>query len=168
MVYNVAMYTIKEKIIWTAGFMDGEGTITIKRYIRNGRVVYQPYISCVQADTNGGDQAIQFLKDTFGGSISRYQQKGQRNATSLWTVVSLNALEFAQKLLPYLTIKKERAKILVDYCKNIEKGKGGNKLSDEELKKREGYWLKMRVLNERGTLHLQRLSEVTSKDDATV
>lgn len=162
------MYTDKEKIIWTAGFMDGEGTITIKRYHRNGRIVYQPYISCVQASTNGGDKAIQFLKDTYGGSISRYQQKGQRNATSLWTVVSQDALEFATKLYPYLTIKKERAKILIDYCQNIQKGRGGNKLSDEELARREKYWLEMRVLNERGTLHLQRLSEVTPKGDATV
>lgn len=162
------MYTDKEKIIWTAGFMDGEGTITIKRYHRNGRIVYQPYISCCQASTNGGEKAIQFLRDNFGGSISNYQQTGQRNATSLWAIVSTGALEFAEKLLPYLTIKKERAEILIDYYKNIEKGKGGNKLSDEELKKRESYWLKMRVLNERGTLHLQRLSEVTPKGDATV
>lgn len=162
------MYTNKEKIIWTAGFIDGEGSITIKRYTRNGRIVYQPYVSCCQANPNGGDKAIQFLQDTFGGSISRYSQKGQRNATSLWVVVSQNALEFVKKVYPYLTIKKERAKILMDYYKDIQKGKGYNKLSDEELDKREKYWLKMRVLNERGTLHLQRLSEVTPKGDAIV
>lgn len=148
--------------------MDGEGTITIKRYTRNGRIVYQPFISCVQANPNGGDKAIQFLKDTFGGSISRYQQKGQRNATSLWSIVSQDALEFAIKVYPFLTIKKERAKILIDYYKNTNKSKGGTKLSNEELLKREEIWKRMRVLNERGTLHLQRLSEVTPKGDATV
>lgn len=162
------MYTDKEKTIWTAGFIDGEGSITIKRYNRNGRIVYQPFISCCQANPNGGDKAIQFLKDTFGGSISRYNQKGQRNATTLWAITSQGALQFAKRLYPYLTIKKERAKILIDYYETIEKGKGYNRLTDEELKKRESYWLKMRVLNERGTLRLQRLSEVTPKGDATV
>lgn len=162
------MYTDKEKTLWTAGFIDGEGSITIKRYHRNGRIVYQPYISCCQANPNGGDKAIQFLKDTFGGSISRYNQKGQRNATSLWAITSQTALTFAKRLYPYLTIKKERAGIIIDYYKNINKGKGYNKLSEQEMEKREKYWLKMRSLNERGTLHLQRLSEVTPKGDATV
>lgn len=158
-------------IIWAAGFMDGEGTITIKRYRRNGRVVYQPYISCVQAaKTQANIDAIKILQQLFGGSTSRYLQKpdGMRLDTIMWSAVAQNALEAVKKLRPYLKIKGPQADLLIEYYSSIKKGTGYNKLSDEELEKRASLWTKMRLMNERGRLRLQRLSEVTLEGDATV
>lgn len=154
---------------WAAGFIDGEGTITLKRYFRYGKVIsYQPYITCTQADSINHFLAIERLQKLFGGSLARSTPKPPRLPTLQWTVVSSDALKCIELIRPYLKIKHTHSDILLRYSREVIKGKGYHRIPDEETKKREGFWNEMRLLNERGTLRLQRLSEQTPKGEAIV
>src|ERR1035437_2085854 len=102
-----------DNISYLAGFMDGEGTITLKRIKRKGLVYHQPYISCAQVIK--GIKALDLLKDTFGGSFYTYRQKGMRSDTVQWVVASQKALECAKQLLPYLILKKKQAELLISF-----------------------------------------------------
>lgn len=173
-----------KSIIWAAGFIDGEGTITIKRVRRSrstmgkkcdGQVhYYQAYISCAQSDKPLARKAILKLQTLFGGSIMGYKQTGQRWDTVQWTVVSNDALKCVKSLLPFLVVKCPQARILIDFCSRIKRTgflKGGHsnyRLSDEEINLRQKMFYKMREYNAKGRLHLQRLNEVAPKGDAIV
>jgi hypothetical protein len=164
-VYTVVMDT---QYAWAAGFMDGEGTITVKRYKRNGKIVYQPYVSASQADHPGHFEAIQKLQDMFGGSIAYYKAVPPRARIIAWCCVSRNAIEVIRMIRPYMRVKYRNADLLLKYYQDSGKRPKNYRLSENELKARENTWIQMRLLNQKGKLHLQRLSEIASKEDAIV
>jgi hypothetical protein len=178
MVYNVAMDTLKTQYAWAAGFIDGEGTISIKRYFRTRKdgsrfIAYQPFVSLSQAVVGGHEQGVIKMKELFGGSISNYKDKRDnvRYPTMQWSVVSKNAMNCINLIYPYLVAKKDNANILLRYYKEIAKLKGGSgkiKLTQAECIKRENLYFESHILNQKGKLRLQRLSEITPKGDATV
>lgn len=173
----------KSQIIWAAGFLDGEGTITIKRVRRSRSTMgssyggqdryYCAYVTCGQSDKPLSRQAILRLQKLFGGSVSYYKQRGQRWDTVTWCVVSRNAESCVKTLFPYLIVKKPQAEILIDFCSRVKRAgfqKGGRNLHlpDEEIGLRQEMFYKMREHNVKGRLRLQRLNEVASEEDATV
>lgn len=155
---------------WAAGFIDGEGTITLKRfrskYTTRG-IHYQPYVSLGQATHEGHEAGVQKLQDLFGGSISRWASKAPRLQTVSWCVVSRQAVECLKKVRSYLVVKKKHADLLFRYYETVGKRKA-YKVTDEEMAKREAIWTEIRSMNQKGKLHLQRLSEIPPKGDATV
>lgn len=169
------MYTQKDlELAWIAGFMDGEGTITIKKYARykNQSIRYQAYVCCVQAteDNENAMKALQLLQKHFGGSLyaqSKHKDTKSRDS-SQWLLVSSSAVECVKQLLPYLIVKKKQAELLIEYGKDIKSNRGAKRLTDEILQKRYNYWYEMRKLNVRGKNHLQRLNEETAKADVIV
>ncbi len=154
-----------QDLSWVAGFMDGEGTITIKRYNRyKGQSLrYQAYISCTQSQAMYNIRAIESLKEYFGGSLTRYKQpKGlQSRPTIQWVITSKTAYSVAKMLLPYLRIKQEQARLLIKFQESMTLMSGRKRLPEEEIEKRDKLWFEMRKLNVKGKLHLQRLNEVT-------
>lgn len=161
---------------WAAGFIDGEGSISIKRYFRNrknGRYIYyQPFVCASQARILEHPKAIHKLHKMFGGSVSGWERKNpNQNPMIQWSVVSLDALNCVNKILPFLLIKRPSAELIQRFFVERDKIKGGSgkvKLTKEELEKRESFYWESRSLVQRGTLRLQRLSETTPKGDATV
>ena len=153
-------------IIWAAGFMDGEGTFTLKRIKRKGFIYHQPYISCGQVVR--GKATLNRLRKLFGGSFYKYRQKGFHQDTLQWVVASQKAKRCAEQLLPYLCLKHRQAKIIIDFYKIILHREKQYKLSADDYKKREKLFEKIRKLNVKGKLRLKRLSEETPKGDATV
>lgn len=162
---------------WAAGFIDGEGTISIKRFYRyreNGSkyIYYQPFISLSQAIVGGHEKGVLEMKRLFGGSIAKWKDKRSvRYPTMQWSVVSLNAQECIEAIYPYLICKKANADIIKDFFDNRVVSVGGSgkiTLPKSEVKRREMLFNKSRLLNQKGKLYLQRLSEVTPKGDATV
>jgi len=69
--------SIQEQIIWAAGFLDADGTLTIKRCRRgkDGKWNFLPYISCGQVESNQSWKVLKRLKELFGGNICRWQSK---------------------------------------------------------------------------------------------
>ena len=140
--------------------MDGEGTVTIKRYKRgkNGWLGYQSWITCAQVDKPRNVIALKRLHHLFGGGFTKWRNKGFRLDTVTWCVVSQKARRCAIQLLPFLIIKKPQAKILIQFTSR-QKGKAGYRLTPKDRKDYANFWKRMRKLNVKGKLRLQRLSE---------
>ena len=164
-VYHVVMNNIN--YAWAAGFMDGEGTITLKRTKSRftvNRIHYQPFVSIGQANHVGHYNAIRKMQLLFGGSVSRYQGSTPRLETLQWTIVSRQAVECLKKIRPFLVIKDRHDDLLISYYKDAGKKAKGYRLTDDELSKREKIWSELRSINQKGKLHLQRLSEITPNE----
>lgn len=162
-------------LIWSAGFFDGEGSITIKRYKRvglNGSLRYQSFMSISQVDKPSTQEAMQTLKRLYGGCIALNTIKANPNwcPTLQWSVVSRDAMRCVEVMLPYLKIKKSQAELLIKYGQELEKYnvENGHRLSEAELAKRDKFYWQMRDLNARGMFHQQRLNEETAKADVIV
>ena len=155
-----------DNIIWAAGFLDGEGCISLKRIIRKGRIYHQPYISCSQVIK--GRKALEILKKLFSGSITKHPMGGNRVDAIEWRVVSQEALNCAKILLPYFILKKGQAELLIKFYSLVLKREEQYRLTDEDYKKRDELFAQLKKLNVRGKLRLKRLNEMTSKEDATV
>ncbi len=166
MVYHTDMDT---NYAWAAGFIDADGTITLKRYKRFGRIVYQPYITVAQADNANHLESIEFLKELFGGSISHHTPKPPRTPVHQWTIASQATQECIRKIRPFLRIKHTQADILLEYYSGLPKRESYYRISDDELARRAKLFDEVCLLNFKGKLRLQRLSELASNmEDATV
>lgn len=152
--------------------MDGEGTITIKRYLRNKKLYYLPYISCAQVNKPLNLVALNRLKKIFGGSLARYIQKpndGNRIDAITWNITSRKASDCIRRLLPYLVVKKPQGRVMIKFCNScLPKKNCKPRIDDRGRKKREKYFELMRNLNVKGKLRLQRLNESAPKGDVKV
>ncbi len=149
---------------WAAGFIDGEGTITLKRYksrYATRKIHYQPFVSLAQANHDGHYQGVEKLKEIFGGSLSRYKAVPPRKETLAWCVVSRDAVDCLKKIRPYLIVKAKHADLLISYYETAGL-RESYRVTDKELAKREKIWSQMRSMNQKGKLHLQRLNESTA------
>lgn len=175
---------------YIAGLMDTDGSFSIKkeslRY-KGKSARHSPIISLSMIDRRG----IDFLNRCFeGGSTFEVRAKTAKNGFAFrWMCGSKKGcIEFLISILPFLREKKERAKVLLEFClksKPTLHCRGGIKI--EELEFRENCYTKIINLNKYGVYkpslidlearqgdraegesHGERLSEMASKEDATV
>lgn len=151
-------------LAWAAGFIDADGTITIKRMLRKPiqghptpHIQYQALVQVGQRNYPNSRKAIEKLQTMFGGYVHPYQpKKGAEMLT--WGVVSQKAFRVLELILPFLVLKKDNAEIVIDFHKNKELVKGGrdmkNCLSEDETAWRQQCWIRVRELNKKGTLQL--------------
>ncbi len=152
------MYT-KTDLAWAAGFIDADGTITLKRWKRNGKVYYQPWITVTQVAEY--ETSVQKLQDMFGGNIHG-SHPAHRLPVLQWAVVSKQAIACAKLLLPYLIVKKYRAELVLKFEPMLIERKKQYRLSEANQSEREQLWELIRAEHRKGTLRLQRLSELGS------
>lgn len=149
------MDTIERDIIWAAGFIDGEGTITFKRYNRNSQINYQPYMCCSQVNKPKQIEAVLLLKTLFGGSVYSYRQKsGAKNDVVQWSIVSRKAEAAIRLLRPFLKVKQEQADLAISFYEKMVIRQGPRKRTVEENSFRDSLWVSMRKLNQKGKLTL--------------
>lgn len=109
-----------------AGLLDGENTVTIGCYPnQQGNPNFKPTVIF----TNTHRPVVeQFLR--YGGNIHTIPAKGNRIERYNWYVCGKEAQEkFMLKMLPYLIVKREPAKILLEYLR-VE---GNNPIRRREL-----------------------------------
>ena len=132
------------QIAWAAGFLDGEGCFSIKRYRKYGQGEYLYYIamiSCGQVAKPDGIIAMEKLKELFGGSISKYYLTRNRSDVIYWMVTSDKARNCIEKLLPYLIVKRAQALILREFVNSLRpSGRRHAKLSTEETNRRKEFF----------------------------
>jgi len=113
----------KEDIIYTAGLIDADGCITTSHNF-NFRV-------CL---SNTDRIIIDWLKLTFGGNVNNQflPKNPKHNIAWKWLVCSkLDVLNFLNMIHPYLKMKKEQAKIVIDFLNSHPKLK--NKVGKEKI-----------------------------------
>ena len=97
--------TEKEKIIYLAGIVDGEGHF-YKPFSKNGRGEghYYPRIVVIQKEL----ELIEWIKKEFKGSISF--QDNETGGCYRWSIQGKEATRIARELQPYLIVKREQVK----------------------------------------------------------
>lgn len=148
---------------YIAGVMDSDGCFMITRHKKKTQRKDYPhrvenwswtYTACVKI-TQIQPEAVTFIKEEMGhGTISIVGARLSRpNSMPLyeWSIKDIKKVRsFLEEVIPYLRIKKNRAKFLLDYCKQatyLERGKRTHGLSKDELIYREESYQKMRELN---------------------
>jgi hypothetical protein len=97
----------KEKAIYIAGFIDGEGYITIIKG-KNG------YKTAGVMVTNTDKNILVFLKKEYGGSIAKLKiRKENHQQAYLWRVVCRGAMRVVKDIQPYVRLKKSKQKIKI-------------------------------------------------------
>lgn len=116
-----------ESLAYIAGFLDGEGCIMIRKY----RSKYNEV--CVQI-TNSNLEVLEHIAVLLEGSRLYNQKRYGRK--EIWRVVLTNkwAVHNLELLFPYLIVKKEVAKLAIDYY-YLDRNKDGYRkvLSDIEI-----------------------------------
>jgi len=123
---------------YCAGIIDSEGCITISRN------------SVIVAVANTDPIIIEWLKSNFGGFITIHKSKKIKHKDAyFWTLKCANSLNFLYKILPYLKIKSEQAKICIELQK-MKVNQAGIKITDERNEKMKILKEKITILNKRG------------------
>lgn len=142
---------------YLAGLIDGEGSFVIlktetekiAKFSRSKSPRYLGYFSIGMVDKS----PLEVIRDVIGkGKV--YEERVP-NRRSIWRIRfggRITLIPFIKALLPYLIVKKRQAELLLDFCENwVTPGKKEHgfreKVSDEELQRREEAYQKMRKLN---------------------
>jgi len=111
----------REKFIYLAGFLDGEGSITgwcAKEQKKRG--VYNLKIYT----TSTNKEVTEWIKSNFGGLIyvNRSPSRKPHWKTSyIWCIERPKTKEFLEQILPYLIIKKKQAEVALKLRETFSK-----------------------------------------------
>lgn len=166
-----------DKIIYLAGIIDADGCISIGkmkgRYNKTQRIANPRYVLTVTV-TNTCEKLMNWLAENFGGRIKpRKQVSPKHKITWNWVLDHGKALYTLRMIKPYLIVKKDQAKVGIDLIDNWVNAPGGrgSQTPDYEVQRRESLYQTMKILNQTGTYHPQRLNLLAPErlqDDAIV
>jgi hypothetical protein len=191
---NLAKEMCDDDLFWSyvAGLMDTDGSFALKKQVQNkGTDVknprYTPVISLSMTDV----KAINYIRENCCVGKLYIPKNKSTNAGfhyQFGIYTKKECTEFLKRVIPYLTSKKENAKVLLEFCEksqNTKFCKAG--ISKEELNFRDLCYQKIVNLNKYGVLkpslidlearqgdraegasHGERLSEMAAKADAIV
>lgn len=152
-----------EDLAWMAGFVDGEGCLTISRQIRKDRP--SPSYRASITITNTKKSALDIFETYYGGNVydvmeNRTDKRKVKWANAYcWYCTVGRAKEFLEDILPYLRIKNDQARIILEFIntkngflrkKRLNKRGGSSPLSCDEINHREGLRLAVQGLNSKG------------------
>ncbi|HYB45567.1 MAG TPA: hypothetical protein VEC92_03500 [Nitrososphaerales archaeon] len=163
-----------------AGFLDGEGLVTIVRQVRKDRPspAYRAYVTI----SNTKRSALEVFPTFYGGKIyctseQRSDWYGRKWADAFaWYCPISSTKSFLTGLLPYMKLKDRQAKLVIDFIENkkafargrrLRRG-GSSPLTQEEIDFRERLRAEVRLLNSKGKFArshgggLKRSSKFTS------
>jgi hypothetical protein len=138
------------KALWTAlaTMYDAEGCIVLNKSVA-GRHGVQYIMRLQVANTNMEWIEAWHLRMERGNSYFYPSTNPKHSAYGYWCIQKkADVVYILKKILPYLNIKKEQAKLLIEFTEGkFNKGDGPD---EQELARREGIFQAMRALNKRG------------------
>src|SRR3990167_4371126 len=158
---------------YIAGLIDGEGNIGIHRHTDNrGKSKLHRLALAI---SNNNPQMHKFLIKKLGGIVTARQQQQDWNINYVYKAQTSDLQYILESVLPYLILKKKQAILGLKFLASKQKyalSKNCNRYSHpltiKEQMKREGFYVKMRILNQQFTkpkphqiLQPQRLNEKT-------
>ena len=146
---------------WLAGIIDGEGSIGFKRSKQNRQkktyIRYSPLIQISNCDVcllNEVKRILDLIKVRYSFWMKKENQRNPQwqNSGNISIYSFKDARKFLEIILPYLIAKKERAKILLEFCYLYkgEKKRIKGKFITNKIGKEEFYWKKLHKLNKKG------------------
>jgi len=111
----------KEKLIYLAGIVDGEGHFCRPISTRHGKM----YLSSRMNVETPHEPLSIWLKENFGGNYRTVtKKKGSRLPSYPWTLYGKEAEYLAERLQPYLIIRSEQVKRIIPPYPLIPSKKG--------------------------------------------
>jgi intein/homing endonuclease len=108
---------MKEHLVYTAGLIDGEGTIALLRG-RSSDKFRHPVVSV----TNTSRELIDFLHQTFGGVVvTQKTYKLHHKPSWSWKITYDHAIEFIQQIRPFMkeSSKCKRCDMILSTYKSL-------------------------------------------------
>jgi hypothetical protein len=155
-----------------AGFVDGEGYLTIMKQVRQDRPspTYRPYI----AISNTKRESLELFLNEYGGRIylrpeKRTDRQGVKWSDAFdWYCPISSSQRLLGDIIPYLKLKHRQAELILEFISNRNefargrrKQRGGSSpLTPESISYRESMRRAVRLLNEKG-----RYSRNARRDD---
>ena len=130
----------KHSFVYVAGIIDGEGCLIISKSDRGS---YDNYYGRIHVK-NTDRRLMKWLVEHFGGNIHVHKPKSEKHSIAYSWYFSGNAKSkeiFLLAIMPYLIIKREQAKVLVEFFRLSEQ-------KCPELRKK--LFQQMQALNRRG------------------
>jgi hypothetical protein len=148
--------TSNDKIKILSGLIMGEGWIGMKKAKAGGRSI-SPVYSVAMTITNTNSKLISWCIENFGGNFYKNRSGNEKHKDAYtWQIQNNKLYPLLKKVLPYLVIKDEQAKIVLNYLEHklIDPSTSGrgNRLSDRELSFREYNYSSLKKLNQKGPL----------------
>jgi hypothetical protein len=148
--------TRREKLIYLAAFIDGEGSIGIEllspcKVTRKGKESWQrkkDYYACRLCVINTCKPILDWIVQEFGGTLNQRKVKNTNKPCYRWHIFGSNLETLLNELEPFLFIKKRQAQCLLEYRKTVRKT--GHLVSDEVLSQRRALWEECKQLNKLG------------------
>ncbi len=137
---------------YIAAFMDGEGTIGVRRIRRIGQRAdfsYEPYVEA----GNTNPLIIEWLHEVFGGYYRKLYPKRFGNAKLefyQWSIKCNIAIKFLAEISPFLRMKKAQADIILAKLSNRHSPGGRAPFNSEHWERMEAIYQQMKLLNKRG------------------
>ncbi len=139
---------------YLAGFIDGEGTIGMKReqrsHSKHGSGSYVPYVSAANTDP----QVIEWLHMVFGGGLRKRATTVGGNAKPfiwVWAVGARASVAVCKELMPFLRMKRPQAQLLISACQDRwGMGSATRRAGPEYWVRLEAAWESLRTMNRRG------------------
>jgi hypothetical protein len=150
------------KLAYLAGIIDGEGCLWIGKL---GNAEKRGYVSehfrGVLKVSITEKELIDWLLESFQGTEScaqKFQPKAQLSrAVYEWVVTGNRLLDLCKQVLPYLVIKKEHCKIMIEFRETYNRAYGNNQLSIEALQIRRNCMERIRKLTSRSRNHPSKI-----------
>ena len=148
---------------WLAGFLDGEGHLTI-RYQRSKRdcLVTSTVATIAVSQAHPREAILYWMKESFGGTIS-CSSTGPRSAfhnkAYRWSITGAGAVEICRRVFPYLRLKRRQAELIIEHQGTklpshvgVRKGtpRSAVRISPEILALRQAHVEEISKLNKRG------------------
>jgi len=106
---------------WTAGIIDGEGTIAIETPRGELRRAYPRLYRAVIRVGNTDPRMLNKLRELWGGNIRSYHNRHPEKWKQAyeWMVTNKSVVPILEAILPYLVCKKEQAELTLTLQKRV-------------------------------------------------
>ena len=144
---------------WMAGFVDGEGCLTITKQIRKDRI--SPTYRVLVEVFNTDPQILEIFPKQYGGKIQIYRERRRNRCgvkwkdSNCWYCPISSVRQFLLDILPYLKLKRKHAGLLLQFIdragrfadrRGRRKDGAPEQLTQKEIALREKYYLKLHSL----------------------
>jgi hypothetical protein len=136
---------------YAAGLIDGEGCIRITKRGAGGGASLRPgQLTLMVEVTNTDYDMVAWLQDRFGGSVSHYDAKPERNAKEKWhwRVAANKALYCLDAIWPYARTKRHQVKLGRRFQRYVQHP--GRFATPKIRRVQERFNQALRILNKRG------------------
>lgn len=145
--------------IWLAGFIDGEGSLSISRRNPCPKSKNKNPSCCISLTiTNTKLDILVDIAKRYDGNIVPVKNRTNTNQSPCYRFIAYRkkAHQIIRDVYPYLRVKRKQADVLLQYeatTPNKRFGRGG--IPDNVMSLRENYVAEIRTLNKRGIENAQ-------------